>query len=96
MPDTPAVTAISDGINPTDPDDVPARQPLPGTRLFAHRVPAWGIAGPYIHMDHADIHVTYAQFTGRAGDYRPQLQASAAPFEARDSTASCEATSTFG
>ncbi|MFD8737415.1 hypothetical protein ACFV06_21180 [Streptomyces sp. NPDC059618] len=52
-----------------DPVDIPARQPLPGTRLIAHRVPEWGIEGPYIHMDAADIHARYAQTAGRAGDF---------------------------
>ena len=64
MPDTPAVTPA-----PTHHDDVPARQPLPGTRLIAYRVPDWGIEGSYIHMDRADIHVTYAQVVGRAGEF---------------------------
>ncbi|MFE9812453.1 hypothetical protein [Streptomyces sp. NPDC005548] len=61
MPDTPTPTA--------DPVDVPARQPLPGTRIIAYRVPDWGIEGPYVHMDAADIHARYAQHAGRAGDY---------------------------
>ncbi|MFG2257248.1 hypothetical protein [Streptomyces mirabilis] len=61
MADTPTVTA--------DPADIPAREPLPGTPLIAHRIPAWGIAGPYIPMDKADIHARYAQVAGRAGDY---------------------------
>ncbi|MFF2367797.1 hypothetical protein ACFVU0_34495 [Streptomyces sp. NPDC058122] len=60
MPDAPATA---------DPIDIPARQPLPGTRLIAYRIPAWGIEGPYIHMDAADIHARYAQTTGRAGDF---------------------------
>lgn len=64
MPDTPAVTPA-----PTDHDDIPARQSLPGTRLIAYRLPACGIAGSYIHMDHADIHVTYTQVVGRAGEF---------------------------
>jgi hypothetical protein len=57
--DTPALTA--------DPADIPARQPLPGTRIIAHRIPASGIEGPYLHMDAADIHARYAQKAGRAG-----------------------------
>ncbi|WP_216586682.1 hypothetical protein [Streptomyces brasiliscabiei] len=67
MPDTPAVTPA-----PTDHDDITARQPLPGTRLIAYRVPDWGIEGSYIHMDRADIHVTYAQVVGRAGQFPAQ------------------------
>ncbi|MEH0433900.1 hypothetical protein QBB34_47915 [Streptomyces stelliscabiei] len=67
MPDTPAVTPA-----PTDHDDIPARQPLPGTRLIAYRLPACGIEGSYIHMDHADIHVTYSQVVGRAGQFPAQ------------------------
>ncbi|WP_331733072.1 hypothetical protein OHU34_43565 (plasmid) [Streptomyces sp. NBC_00080] len=67
MPDTPAVTPA-----PTDHDDIPARQPLPGTRLIAYRLPACGIAGSYIHMDRADIHVTYNQVIGRAGQFSAQ------------------------
>ncbi|MFE3268863.1 hypothetical protein [Streptomyces sp. NPDC059215] len=61
MADTRPVTA--------DPADIPARQPLPGTRIIAHRIPAWGIEGPYVHMDAADIHARYEQHAGRAGDY---------------------------
>ncbi|MET7921969.1 hypothetical protein ABZU45_40570 [Streptomyces avermitilis] len=61
MADTRAVT--------TDPSDIPARQPLPGTRIIAHRLPARGIEGPYLHMDAADIHTAYDQTAGRAGDY---------------------------
>ncbi|MFD5814664.1 hypothetical protein [Streptomyces sp. NPDC127038] len=60
MPDTPATA---------DPVDIPARQPLPGIRLIAYRVPEWGIEGPYVHMDAADIHARYAQTAGRAGDF---------------------------
>lgn len=67
MPDTPAVTPA-----PTDHDNIPAQQPLPGTRLIAYRLPACGIAGSYIHMDHADIHVTYTQVVGRAGQFPAQ------------------------
>ncbi|MEU8952495.1 hypothetical protein [Streptomyces sp. NPDC048489] len=51
------------------PADIPARQPLPGTRIIAHRIPAWGIEGPYLHMDGADIHARYDQHAGRAGDF---------------------------
>ncbi|MGW1067380.1 hypothetical protein ACWD4F_23035 [Streptomyces aureus] len=60
MPDTPATA---------DPVDIPARQPLPGIRLIAYRVPEWGIEGPYIHMDAADIHARYVQTAGRAGEF---------------------------
>lgn len=60
MPDIPAAA---------DPADIPARQPLPGTQIIAHRIPAWGIEGPYLHMDAADIYATYEQAAGRAGDY---------------------------
>ncbi|MEU6495760.1 hypothetical protein ABZ890_36125 [Streptomyces sp. NPDC046984] len=67
MPDTPAVTP-----SPTDHGDIPARQPLPGTRLIAYRLPECGISGSYIHMDRADIHVTYAQVIGRAGQFPAQ------------------------
>jgi hypothetical protein len=59
--DTPAVTA--------DPADILAREPLPGTPLIAHRIPACGIESPYIHMDQADIHAQYAQTAGWAGDF---------------------------
>lgn len=67
MPDSPA----SDQA-PTDHDDIPAGQPLPGTRLIAYRPPACGTDGPYIHMDRADIHVTYTQAVGHAGQYAAQ------------------------
>ncbi|MFE2583315.1 hypothetical protein [Streptomyces sp. NPDC059378] len=55
-----------------EPGDIPAREPLPGTPLIVHRIPSWGIAGPYLHMDHADIHATYAQVVGHAGHFPAQ------------------------
>ncbi|MET8292196.1 hypothetical protein ABZV80_44945 [Streptomyces sp. NPDC005132] len=61
MTDTPSLTA--------DSADIPARQPIPGTRIIAHRIPACGIEGPYLHMNAADIHARYTQKAGRAGDF---------------------------
>ncbi|MFD0067430.1 hypothetical protein [Streptomyces sp. NPDC056690] len=72
MPDSPASAQA-----PTDRDDIPAGQPLPGTRLIAYRLPACGTEGPYIHMDHADIHVTYTQAIGQQGSIRPRVSATA-------------------
>lgn len=69
MPDMPPAATNGGGTNPTGYEDIPAGQPLPGTRLIAHRVPAWGMAGSYIHMDRADIHATYTQVVGRAGQF---------------------------
>ncbi|MFE8018270.1 hypothetical protein ACFU3O_36765 [Streptomyces antibioticus] len=66
MPDTP------DFPPPLSHDEISARQPLPGTRLLAYRLPACGIAGPCIHMNSADVHVTYAQTVGRAGRFPAQ------------------------
>ncbi len=67
MPDTPAMTAEPHG---------PRRHPRPAAppRYPAHRLPRTecGIPGPYIHMNRADIHVTYAQVIGRAGQFPAQ------------------------
>ena len=53
-------------------EDLPAREPMPGIRLITYRIPACGIAGEYLHMDQADIHVTYTQVVGRTGQFPAQ------------------------
>lgn len=72
MAETPAATAKADSTSPAEPDDIPAGQALPGIRLIAYRVPECGISGSYLHMDRADIHVTYTQVVGRSGQFSAQ------------------------
>ncbi|MGW0631172.1 hypothetical protein [Streptomyces sp. NPDC002758] len=72
MAETPAATAKADSTSPAEPDDIPAGQALPGIRLIAYRVPECGISGSYLHMDRADIHVTYTQAAGRSGQFPAQ------------------------
>ncbi|MGI5414147.1 hypothetical protein ACQEV9_46110 [Streptomyces chartreusis] len=69
MSDEPAAPPDTHRADAAEHSDIPARQPLPGIRLIAYRVPDWGIEGEYLHLDRADIHVTYSQTVGRAGQF---------------------------